>query len=60
MPTINVQLFEGRTTEQKREFAAAVTEVTCRTLGCKPEAVDIIFQDVKREDWASGGKLASD
>ncbi|MYN13741.1 4-oxalocrotonate tautomerase [Pusillimonas sp. TS35] len=60
MPTINVQLFEGRTLEQKREFVTAVTEAACRTLGCKPEAVDVIFQHVKREDWASGGKLASD
>jgi len=60
MPTINVQMFEGRTVEQKREFVKAVTEATCRTLGCGAESVDIIIQDVKREDWATGGKLWSD
>jgi 4-oxalocrotonate tautomerase len=60
MPTIHVQMFEGRSTEQKRAFVRAVTEAACKTLGCGPEAVDIIIQDVKRENWATGGKLWSD
>lgn len=60
MPTINVQLFEGRTQEQKRAFVKAVTEATCRTLGCDPAAVDIILQEVRRENWSTAGKLWSD
>ena len=60
MPTINVQMFAGRTDEQKRAFVKAVTEATCESLGCEPEAVDIIIQDVRREDWATGGKLWSE
>ncbi len=60
MPTINVQMFEGRSAEQKREFVRAVTEAACRTLGCEPGSVDIIIQDVSRANWASGGKLWSE
>jgi 4-oxalocrotonate tautomerase len=60
MPTFNVQLFEGRTVEQKRKFVAEVTRVTCETLGCSPGSVDIIITDVKKEDWATGGKLWCD
>lgn len=60
MPLIHVSLFEGRTTEQKREFAAAVTADAVRVLKCQAESVDVIFEDVKKSDWASGGKLASD
>ncbi|CAO3353315.1 4-oxalocrotonate tautomerase [Azospirillum palustre] len=60
MPTINIQLFEGRTVEQKREYAKALTEATVKVLGCSPSAVDIIFQDVKKTDWASAGELWSD
>jgi 4-oxalocrotonate tautomerase len=60
MPTINVQMFEGRTVEQKRAFVLAVTEATCRTLGCEPGSVDIIIQDVSRGDWATGGRLWSE
>ncbi|MFZ6735070.1 4-oxalocrotonate tautomerase [Undibacterium sp. Ji42W] len=60
MPTINVQMFEGRTLEQKRAFVKAVTEASAQTLGCSLDAVDIIIQEIKREDWASGGTLWSD
>ncbi len=60
MPTINVQLFEGRTLEQKRAFVKAVTQAACLTLECGADSVDIIIHEVKREDWATGGKLWSD
>ena len=60
MPTLNVQMYEGRTVEQKRAFAEAVTKVVCDTLGGTPESVQVVFTDVKRENWATGGKLASD
>lgn len=60
MPTINVQLFAERSLEQKRAFIKALTDATCLTLGSSPESVDIIIQDVKREDWATGSKRWSD
>jgi 4-oxalocrotonate tautomerase len=60
MPTIRVELFAGRTVEQKRALAQALTEATVRTLGGSPEAVDVIFVDVERSDWATGGRLWSD
>jgi 4-oxalocrotonate tautomerase len=60
MPTINVQLFAGRTHEQKKQFVEAVTRVTCETLNCTPSSVDIILTDVTKENWASEGILWSD
>jgi 4-oxalocrotonate tautomerase len=60
MPLIHVSLYEGRSIEQKREFVKAVTAEAARTLKCPPESVDIIFEDIKKSDWASAGKLASD
>ena len=60
MPTFHVEMFEGRTIEQKRKFVEAVTRVSCETLGCSPSAVDIIITDVKRENWATGGELWAD
>jgi 4-oxalocrotonate tautomerase len=60
MPTINVQMFDGRTIEQKRAFVKAVTEAACRTLDCGAESVDIIIQEVPRENWATAGRLWSD
>ena len=46
--------------EQKRELVKAITDATCETLKCDPNAVDIIIQDVKKENWATAGKLWSD
>jgi 4-oxalocrotonate tautomerase len=60
MPTLHVELFAGRTVEQKRALAAALTEACVKTLGGSPDAVDIIFRDVERHDWATGGRLWSD
>jgi 4-oxalocrotonate tautomerase len=60
MPTIRVELFEGRSVEQKRALAQALTEATVRVLGGSPDGVDIVFFDVARQDWATGGVLWSD
>ena len=60
MPTLHVELFEGRTKEQKAALAHELTQACVRVLGSKPEGVDVIFVDVKKENWASGGVLWSD
>ena len=60
MPTIRVELFAGRTVEQKRALARALTDATVATLGGKPDGIDVIFTDIERHDWATGGELWSD
>lgn len=60
MPTIRVELFAGRTVEQKRALAQALTAATVATLGGKPDSVDVVFTDIERHDWATGGELWSD
>ena len=37
-----------------------LTEATVRTLGSSPGAVDVLFFDVPRHNWATGGVLWSD
>jgi 4-oxalocrotonate tautomerase len=60
MPTFHIELFEGRTLEQKRDFVRAITKTTCESLGVEPGSVDIILSEVKREHWATGGRLWSE
>ena len=60
MPTMHIELFEGRSAEKKRELVDALTKETCRVLECEPGAVDIILTDVKRENWATGGVMWSE
>lgn len=60
MPTISIQLFEGRTPEQKRALVNSITEATCASIGCHASSVDVILHEIKRENWATGGRLWSE
>jgi 4-oxalocrotonate tautomerase len=60
MPTIHVELFEGRTIEQKAALARALTDACVQVLGGSAASVDVIYRDVARHDWATGGRLWSE
>lgn len=60
MPMIRVEMFEGRTVEQKRACAKALTKAFVETCGGTPEAIQIVFSDVEKHDWAFGGRLGCD
>ena len=60
MPIIRIEMFEGRTVDQKRACAEAVTKAWAETCNGKPEAVHVVFTDVAKYDWATGGRLMSD
>jgi 4-oxalocrotonate tautomerase len=53
-------MMEGRSIEQKKKLVAEITRVSVEILGGVPESVDIIITDIKRENWATGGKLWSE
>lgn len=59
MPVITVELFSGRTYEQKRDLAKVLTQGYVDVCGGKPESVQIIFHDVDRANWSVGGKLCA-
>ena len=56
MPTYRVEMIEGRTVEQKKTCRRNHPRVGRGARGT-PEMVDILITDVKRENWATGGKL---
>jgi 4-oxalocrotonate tautomerase len=60
MPIIQVNMFEGRTVEQKRKLVAEMTDAVVKSIGVTPEDVRIIIQDMARHDYSIGGKLAID
>jgi len=53
-------MWTGRTKAQKQELARAITEVVCNIAHTTPEGTTVVFQDYSKDDWAQGGKLASD
>lgn len=56
MPIVHVHLLEGRSAECKAELIGALTDACCRTLGSKPEAVRVILEEMKPENFGKGGK----
>ena len=60
MPTYHIEMMEGRTVEQKKKLVGEITRVSVEVLGGTPEMVDILITDVKRENWATGGRLWSE
>ena len=60
MPSIRVEMFEGRTLEHKRVLAKELTDATVRALGVPADSVDIMMFDIPRHDWATAGVLWSD
>jgi len=60
MPTYHIEMLEGRTIEQKKKLAEAITRVSVEILGGQPDSVDILITDVKPENWSTGGKLWSE
>ncbi|MGE0211936.1 MAG: 4-oxalocrotonate tautomerase [Parvibaculaceae bacterium] len=60
MPIIRVEMFKGRTREQKRALVKELTDTFIRTCGGKPESVQIVIVDVAKEDWGTAGVLMAD
>lgn len=60
MPIVIVRWVEGRTKAQKAELAAAITEAVARIGKTTRESTHVLFEDVRRDDWADGGVLKSD
>ena len=57
MPMITVEWITGRTEQQKRQLAQQITQAFVSVANVPKEQVWIVFRDVKRSDWAMGGKL---
>jgi 4-oxalocrotonate tautomerase len=60
MPVVTVELWEGRTIEQKRALCRAITDAMVEHAGARPDALHVIIHEVPKEDWALGGVLGPD
>lgn len=57
MPIITVDLFEGRSREQREQFTKAVTTAAAEILKAPVDHTWVIFRDHPKSHWAMGGKL---
>ncbi len=59
MPVVIVEMWEGRSVDQKKQLVEGITSVITK-LGVPSEAIQIIIKDNPKHNWAMGGKLASE
>jgi 4-oxalocrotonate tautomerase len=60
MPLIQVTMLTGRTADQKRKLAQRLTDAMVEEAGARREAIVVIFHEVSKESYASGGVLMVD
>ena len=60
MPILRVEMFEGRSIEKKRELVEALTAEMVRVTGVGAASVNVIIDEIKKENWAAGGDLYAD
>jgi 4-oxalocrotonate tautomerase len=54
MPIINVQMIEGRTTEQKEALIAAVAQAVMDSIGAPEESIRVIINEYVKPHWGMG------
>lgn len=59
MPVVMIELFEGRTDEEKKQLAKGITAEFVN-IGIPAEAVQIFLNEHPKTNVARGGKLASE
>jgi 4-oxalocrotonate tautomerase len=59
MPVVIIEMWQGRTAEQKKKLVKGITEAFSQ-IGTPPEQVHIILKENPKSNWATGGELASE
>ena len=57
MPVVRIELAPGRSREQKKKTAEAVTQAVVTHCKCAPESVHVVFIEVPSSDWAVAGRF---
>ena len=52
MPHIIIKLYPGRTEDQKKNLAEAITKDISSIAKCEEHAVSIAIEEVSKEEWA--------
>jgi 4-oxalocrotonate tautomerase family enzyme len=60
MPVVTVQLWTGRTLDQKRALVRAITDAMVEHAGARPDALHVVLQEVDPQNWGLGGVIGPD
>ena len=59
MPVVKIDLWKGRERETKKELIEKVTSAVVDAITCPAEAVQVIINEVDKDNWGIGGVPAS-
>jgi 4-oxalocrotonate tautomerase len=60
MPIVRINMFEGRSLDQKRRMADEVSKIVADICDVQQEGVHVLFEEMSRDSWARGGTLHRD
>jgi 4-oxalocrotonate tautomerase len=56
MPIIRVEIWKGKSAEVKKFMAKSLTNAMVESIGCQPQAVTVIIDEIPKADWFMGAK----
>jgi len=59
MPVVRIDLWKGRDKEKKEELIEKITYAVVDAIGSSTEAVQVIINEVDKDNWGIGGTPAS-
>ncbi|TVY03085.1 tautomerase family protein [Cohnella terricola] len=59
MPLITLHTWPTMTKEQKKEFIFKITELTTQELQIVPDKIQVLIQELEKENWGKAGSAAS-
>lgn len=60
MPVVMVHMWEGRSPQQKKALAKAITDAMVEHAGARPDALHVVIQEYPKGNWALAGVLGSE
>ena len=60
MPVVKIDLWEGRDKETKRKLIQSISKTMSEVLGIPVERIQIIINDVSKDNWGLKGDQASE
>ncbi len=60
MPVVTVQVWSGRTVDQKRKLVKAITDAMVEHMDARPDGIHVVIQDVPPDSWGRAGVLGID
>jgi 4-oxalocrotonate tautomerase len=60
MPFVIVEMWQGRSVEQKRNLVKAITKAMVEEAGCKPDHLHVVIHETPKDSWGRAGTLGID